>query len=216
MKKSTLTKFTPQRVLRYGNVDLCPLDGDTFVLQFLNTHSKRGTADAKNYLKNYDEFIVWCYEINLIDEDDYNILICEGYCYAHEAESILNKVLLAREMLYEIICCMINNEPLHPITLNDFNMLNDEANKHLRFEMTPDGFQNVWFNINEEMAFPLWRMMKCAIAFLTSGDIKLIKKCSCGNFFLDRTKNGIKQYCNPLTCGSIKRSKQYYQRMRVA
>jgi predicted RNA-binding Zn ribbon-like protein len=210
MTKTSLTRFVPMRISRYGTTDLCPIEGDTPVLQFLNTHRYRGTARAKNYLNNYDDFITWCYEVGLVDQDGYNILDAESNCYVHEAESIVNRVIMAREMLYELICCIQNDEPVHPITIGDFNSFNDEANKHLGFAMTAYGFRAVWRDTDEEMAFPLWKIIKYAGEFLASGDVGLIKKCHCGNLYLDKTKNKTRRYCNPLTCGSASRSRQYY------
>jgi predicted RNA-binding Zn ribbon-like protein len=212
MTKTSLTRFIPQRILRYGNTDLCTLDGDIPVLQFLNTHRYRGSAQAKNYLNTYDDFITWCYEIRLIDQDAYNILELEGYCYADEALGIINQVIVAREMLHELIYCIVNDEPIHPVVTDEFNSINNEANKHLCFAATAYGLREVWHNVDEEMAFPLWRIMKYAAVFLTSGDIKFIKKCRCGSLYLDKTKNNSRRYCNPLTCGSAYRSKQYYQK----
>jgi predicted RNA-binding Zn ribbon-like protein len=215
MIKTSLTRFMPDRILRYGNVDLCPLDGDIPLLQFLNTFRYRGTAHAKNYLKTYDDFITWCYEIRLIDQDAYNTLDLEGHCYQHEAAGIVNQVIVTREMLYELVYCMTHDEPVHPITIGDLNAIYDEANKHLCLAITAYGLQEVWNNADEELAFPLWQIIKLAVHFLTSGDVKFIKKCRCGSLYLDKTKNSNRRYCNPLTCGSACRSKQYYQRKRL-
>ncbi len=202
----------PKRIGRYGTTDLCPIEGDIPVLQFINTHKNRGTAQAKNYLKNYDDFITWCYEVQLVDQDDYNILEAESYCFVQMATGIVNQMILAREMLHELIYCIMRDEPVHPITLSDFNSFNEAANKHLSFEMTAYGLREVWINIEEEMAYPLWKLIKDAATFLTSADLRFIKRCHCGNLYLDKTKNKIRRYCNPLTCGSALRSKQYYLR----
>jgi predicted RNA-binding Zn ribbon-like protein len=202
--------------LRYGTTDLCPIDGDIPVLQFLNTHKNRGTAHAKNYLKTYDDFITWCYEVRLVDQDAYNILEAESYCYVDEAAGIVNQVIAARETLYELVYCIMNDEPVHPVTINEFNSLNDEADKHVCFAMTAYGLREVWSNIAGEMAFPLWRIVKYAGEFLISGDVKFIKKCHCGNLYPDKTKNKTRRYCNPLTCGTAFRSKQYYLCRRKA
>ena len=212
MTKTNLTRFMPQRILRYGNTDLCPLDGDIPVLQFLNTHRYRGSARAENYLNTYDDFITWCYEIRLIDQDVYNVLELESYCYVSEAVSIVNQVIVIREMLYELIYCIVNDEQVHPIVIDEFNAINDEANKHLCFAITAYGLREVWRNVHEEMAYPLWRIIKCAGQFLISEDVKFIKKCRCGSLYLDKTKNSNRRYCNPFTCGSACRSKQYYKR----
>ena len=212
MTKTSLTRFIPQRILRYGPTDLCPLDGDIPALQLLNTCRNRDTANTKNYINTYEDFLTWCYEIRLIDQDTHNLLEIEGNCYVQEAAGIVNQIILTREMLYDLICSIRYDEPVHHRVVEEFNAINDEANKHLRFAMTGYGLRKVWRNVDEEMAFPLWLIIKHTGDFLMSEDVKFIKKCHCGSFYLDKTKNHNRRYCNPLTCGSARRSTKYYQR----
>jgi len=210
MTNNNLTRFVPQRIV-YGageNFDYCPLDGDIPLLQFINTHTKRGTREAKNYLKTYQDFLTWSYEIRLIGEDTFDTLELEAYCYQHEAGSLLNQVLVARENLCELVYCIMHDEPVPPAVMDELNAGSDEANKHVCYAMTPYGLTEGWRDPQEELAFPLWVVIKKAIRFLTSTDVQYIKKCHCGNLYLDTTKSRNRRYCNPLTCGSIRRSKQ--------
>lgn len=211
MTKINLTRYQPQRIQYAGQKDLCPLNGDIPVLQFINTMRDRGGKQTKEYLNSYDDFLTWCYEIKIIDLDEYNILDLEQYCYQHEAASILNRVILAREMLNELIHCLITDVPVHKQTIEHFNLINNEANSHLRFEFTSYGLQEIWFKTTEEMAAPLWIIIKQAGDFFQSGDIKYIKKCRCGSLFLDKTKNSKRQWCNPLNCGNTYRCKKHYR-----
>ncbi|MDB5149734.1 MAG: zinc finger protein [Mucilaginibacter sp.] len=215
MTNNNLTRFVPQRIMYAAgeNFDYCPLDGDIPLLQFINTHTKRGTLQAKNYLKTYRDFLTWSYETRLIGEDTFDILELEAYCYRHEADGIINRVLIVRENLYELVYCFMHDEPVSPAVTDELNAENDDANKHVCYAMTPNGLAKEWRDPQEELAFPLWIVIKKAIRFLTSKDIQHIKKCHCGNLYLDTTKNRNRRYCNPLTCGSIRRSKQYLERI---
>jgi hypothetical protein len=208
--KAQFNRFKPYRIEPYGITDLCPLEGDIPVLQFINTFSRRGTAQAKNYLKNYGDFLTWCYETRIINQDEYNILDLEIYCYEHEAAGIFNRVLLVREMLNELIHCLMTDSPVHSIVLEDFNLIMNEANSHLRFEMFEGGLLEVWHKTEEEIAAPLWRIIKWAGLLLQSADVKNIKQCKCGSLFIDKSRNKKRQWCNPLTCGRISRAKRYY------
>lgn len=89
----------PRRIVRYGARDLCPLEGDTPVLQFINTLRDRDSGQLKEYLENYGYFLTWSYEIGLIDWDAYNILELEAYCYEHEAKQIATWTQLTSEVL---------------------------------------------------------------------------------------------------------------------
>lgn len=209
MNKINLIRYRPQRIQYAGTVDLCPLDGNIPVLQFINTMRNRGGKQTKEYLNSYNDFLTWCYEIKIIDQDEYNILDLEQYCYHHEATGILNRVIMAREMLNELIHCLITDVPVHEQVIEHFNLITNEANNHLRFEITPYGLQEMWFRTNEEMAAPLWVIIKQAGDLLQSADMQCIKKCQCGSLFLDKTKNSKKRWCNPLTCAASNRAGKY-------
>lgn len=215
MTNNNLTRFMPQRIMYAAgeNFDYCPLDGDIPLLQFINTHAKRGTLAARNYFKTYQDFLTWSYEIRLIGEDTFDTLELEAYCYANEAANILNKAIVARENLCELVYCIMHDEPVPPAVIDELNTCSDDANKHVYYAMTPYGLMEGWRDPQEELAFPLWIITKKAIRFLTSTDVRFIKKCHCGNLYLDTTKSRNRRYCNPLTCGSIRRSKQYFERI---
>jgi predicted RNA-binding Zn ribbon-like protein len=215
MTNNNLNRFVPARITRAGkDFDYCPLDGDIPLLQFINTHSKRGTLQAKDYLTSYKEFLIWSHEIRLIDEETCDILELEAYCYEREAAGILNKAIIARGNFYLLIDHIMYDEPVPAAIIDELNAANDEANKHISYAMTPYGLMEGWRSPQEELAFPLWIITKSALKFLTSAEVKYIKRCHCGHFYLDTTKNRNRRYCNPLTCGKIRRSKKYLERLR--
>jgi len=214
MTNHNLNRFIPPRILRYDpNFDYCPLDGDVPLLQFINTFSKRGTLQAKNYLNTYDDLLTWSYEVRLIEEDTYNILELESRCYVKEAASLVNRAILMRGNLFLLVDCLMHDEPVGDGIIEELNEANDEANKHVRYAMTPYGLMEGWRNPQEELAFPLWLLTKSALSFLTSPMVKYIKKCHCGHLYLDTTKGRNRRYCNPITCGKVRRSKKYLEKL---
>ena len=217
MPNNNLTRFAPQRFLRAGkDFDYCPLDGDIPLLQFVNTQSKRNTLRAKNYLYHYTEFLKWSYEIKMIDEETYDSLELEARCYEKDVAGLLNQVLIVRSNFYLLLDCILHDEPVPPGVMSELNDANDAAGKHVKYAMTPHGLREVWHNTHEELAFPLWAITKNAVQFLATDAIKCIKQCTCGDLYLDTTKNHNRRYCNPVTCGNIQRSKKYLERLARA
>jgi predicted RNA-binding Zn ribbon-like protein len=207
--KARLTQAR-QRKLQFQN-NVSPLDGGTPALNFVNTLKNKGSDNPKDYLTNYEDFVYWCCQAGVISYDYYRHLSLEGYCYAQEAKSVFEQVVTARFILYELFLSVVKNEPADEIFVRQFNSLTETASKYLRYESTSTGLQQVWFNIDEEIAAPLWIIVRSAAGLLVLGDPKKIKQCkTCGSMFLDRTKNGKRRWCNPVTCGKLLRNKLYY------
>jgi predicted RNA-binding Zn ribbon-like protein len=204
-----LTQARERKILFQNNVS--PLNGGTPALNFVNTLKNKGGDNSKDYLTNYEDFVYWCYQAGVISYDYYHQLSLEGYCYAHEAKGVFEQVLTTRLLLRELFLSVIKKEPADEIFMRQFNSMTETASKYLRYVSTPTGLRQVWVNIDEEIAAPLWMIVRSAAGLLVLGDPKKIKQCkTCGSIFLDRTKNGIRRWCNPATCGKLLKNKLYY------
>src|ERR1700744_1133659 len=137
MNKTQLRRYKPERLPRHEpQKNRVPLDGDVPVLQFLNTCQNRGQRGAKDYFENYGDFLDWCLEINIVDQEEYNALEFECYCNIMlEADRVFEQVIKAREMLYELVSCLLRGKEVHPQLINRFNAVVNEANKFLHFEL---------------------------------------------------------------------------------
>jgi predicted RNA-binding Zn ribbon-like protein len=215
MYKDKCTRVMENRAEQYENRERCPLDGDIPVLQFVNTKKYRGTPQEKDYLKNYDDFLNWAYDSKVIEQAAFKKLCFESYCEVTYASKIFDQVISMRESLYALIICLMEEIAPYHQQLNLFNLVNDEANKHRRLDMNGDGMWEVWIKPEEEIAFPLWKIVKQATQFLMLVNGKQVKKCGCGNLFPDRSKNNTRRWCKRLTCGSRYWSKEYSQRKKV-
>jgi predicted RNA-binding Zn ribbon-like protein len=197
----------------FKNMTPFPTEGDVPVLQFINTKTSRYTPEAKDRLKNYQFFVRWAFDFKIISEKIYEELSLEGYSNEREAAVIFNKAMGIRDSLYELIISFMVGMPASPQELNLFNNVNNEANRHLCFAMTELGPKEVWINTTEQIAFPLWRIVKRAGELITSAEIFQIKKCPCGNLFLDRSKRNDRNWCKR-ACGKSYWSKEYYRRKK--
>jgi predicted RNA-binding Zn ribbon-like protein len=207
------TGFLKGRREMYENREKCPPDGDVPVLQFVNTLHRRAT-DRKDYLKNYDCFLDWAYDAGIVEDAVYNTLAFESYSYWPEAEIIFERVKSFRECFRDLVICLMEGIAPYPQLVNNFNMYFEEVKQHLSLNMNGYGMYEIWVDTHEQIAFPLWRLIKDARDFLMTTDGQFIKKCNCGNLFIDRSKNGKRRWCNRATCGSMHWSKVYYRKMK--
>ncbi len=215
MYKSLKDRYNPERTWPGNSADPCPLDGDIPVLQFVNTCRNRGGINRKDYLKDYEDFLCWCCDVKLIDLEEFNGLDFERYCNEHDANIVWQRTIRLRETIHEFITCIMCGKKIHADSIAYFNELISEANAHLRFEVTENALQVMWFNTYEELAAPLWCLVKRAALLFQLTDFKKVKKCRCGNWYLDTTKSKNRRWCNPLTCGNPVRSKKYYLKKKI-
>jgi predicted RNA-binding Zn ribbon-like protein len=192
-------------------------DGGSPALNFINTCRKTRKGGYTDLLTDYSAFLNWCEETKLIDWDTYLTLDGEQRCYVKEAEMIWCTVKSARECLDELFNSLINGDEVHPLLLERFNTWTVAIRPHLRYATGPKGVALYWHNIDEEMNLPFWLIIAAACELLDSGDWREIKKCPvCGSLFIDRSRRGNRTWCNPNTCGSLKKSKKYFLLKKAA
>lgn len=212
--KDKYTSFVESRREIYENRDKCPLEGDVAALQFINTLHRRET-DRKEYLTSYDHFIDWAYDAGVVDEQVYQSLCAESYCYYAEAASVFKQVISFRECLRDLVICLQQGVAPYAEQVGQFNRYYDEVKTHRGLVMNGYGMYETWINVHQEIAFPLWKLIRHAAEFLAVADESVIKKCTCGNLFIDRSKTNNRRWCNALTCGKAHWSRAYYSRKKA-
>ena len=215
MYKSLKNRYKPERPWKSDKVTPFPFEGDIPFLQFINTYRNRGTSNWVEQIETYDVFLDWCQEFKIIEPDEQNTLSLEGYCYADEANFVRLRAIKLREAVCEFIDSPLRGREINEDAVAFFNGTLAEANAHLRFELNGDNLEVTWFDTVEQLAAPLWILTKQAETLMLSANFKDIKKCHCGKFYLDTTRNKTRRWCNPLVCGNAVRTKNYKERKRL-
>jgi len=214
MYNITIKGYKPVRYLPETLEDPCPVVGDVPVLQFINTVKNRNGINRKDYLKCYQDFLNLCHDAGLIGLDDYHVLDFEAHCYVAEAKQRFNTMINIREVLYDIVYCLFKGKDIHEASIGCLNRLISEANACRQLVITANGIEKAWINAEEEIARPLWLMALKAEELLQNNGLKNIRRCYCGNFYIDSTKNGKRRWCNPQICGNAARKKAYRERKK--
>lgn len=209
MYNTTIKGYTPVRYLSETFYDPCPIVGDIPVLQFVNTVKNGDGNGRKDYLKCYQDFLNLCHDIGLIGLDDYHVLDFEAHCYVAEAKQRFHTMINLREILYDIVYCLFKGKDIHEASVNYLNGLIGEANARRHLVVTANGIEKAWIDADEEIARPLWLMVLKAEELLQNNGLKNIRRCYCGNFYIDATKNRSRRWCNSKSCGNAARKRTY-------
>lgn len=194
-----------------------PLDGGALCFHFINTVNAWRGINLHEYLGSYEEVIAWCRKVNILDEAQRITLL--RYAAQHETAALaaLQKLKRTRETLYQFFSVIAENDgiTLAPSLLEKFNKALTNALSRLQFEKTDAGIKASLKHDDTDLMAPLWPVMKSAYDILTNEEHVRIKECAtCGWIFLDQTKNNKKRWCSPLSCGTMDKSKRYYQKKK--
>jgi len=72
-----------------------------------------------------------------------------------------------------------------------------------------------WPRAAEALESPLWSVAWSAARLLASDEAKRIRRCGgidCGWFYVDRSRNGLRRWCEMETCGTVMKSRRRAER----
>jgi predicted RNA-binding Zn ribbon-like protein len=194
-----------------------PLDGGLLCLDFVNTVQTRKKKPSHEYLSAYATFLDWCIKVEVVSEEEKQELALLSEASPRNTEEAFQHILQVRDTFYSFFSQKAAGTNVDYPTLNSFNTLVSKAMSHIGFANDKDGLKQVWLNGGDDLASPLWKVIKSAYDILTSPDARYIKECSaCGWLFLDRTRSHTRRWCNPLECGSTDKAIRYYYKRKAA
>jgi predicted RNA-binding Zn ribbon-like protein len=199
------------------------LVGGDLSLDFVNTVGGRipagdgstGSQVVADKLAGYADLVAWGRHAESVSEADARRLARLGERRPGEAATVLRRALAFREALHRTLrALMLGRRP----EAKDLSVLNAEiAAARGREVLVParDGLSWEWPDAGERLDSPLWPVGRAAAALLTSGDLSRLRQCGgeqCGWLFLDRSRNGSRQWCTMEDCGNVSKVRRFRQR----
>jgi predicted RNA-binding Zn ribbon-like protein len=141
-----------------------------------------------------------------------------------EAETAYQAALEARQVLQRLLTSIAEGKPAGD-ELNDFNRLLVRALEHMRVVPAPRGrggsrqLRLGWENQETRLDAVLWPVLWSAASLIFSDEASLIRVCGgadCGWMYVDRSRNGLRRWCQMETCGTREKSRRRYERIRSA
>ena len=194
-------------------INLLKLDGGWLCLDFINTVGNRKTETYIEYLASYDDLLHWCERVEMLTRKQIMALRSLATKEALKAGKSWIKVLEARETLYNLILSLVKQEPPAKINVAAYNKLLSHSLKNLQLNFSHSQKPKMEWRAKNDLELPLYPIIKSVYDLLTSNLIHKVKECfACGWLYLDRSKNNSRRWCNMQTCGSLNKSRNFYQR----
>jgi predicted RNA-binding Zn ribbon-like protein len=185
-------------------------------LDFANTLDYRYDPDRLiDLLPSYERFLAFCRQSGVISAAQMRKLL-DGLSQS-ESQCILKEVIEFREALYFLILSAVHDRRPDESHLRALNGFLSEAWAVDEIVWHKRRFVRSLRDVTERPDGPLRHVVDSAVALITSSDIYGVRECSektCRWFFLDRSRNHSRRWCDMQLCGNRSKAKRFDTRTR--
>jgi len=187
-------------------------------LDFVNTLDNRAIpGHALELLENYSALTEWALQAGLISARERRALLSFANSHPAQAQLVLRSAVQLRECLYRAFLRVVNDQPPAPADLALLGAYVASSYSHLRLLPHDNIFRLDWSVCAQRLDSVLWPVVKSAAELLTSEDLKRVRQCdvsTCRWFFVDRSKNHSRRWCDMKICGNRVKARKFYGRNR--
>ena len=178
-----------------------PIGGDV-ALNFCNTAAGWGEADPKEYLRGYDELVVWTRIAGLVEPERAERLRAQAAEAPRAAAAVLRRALRLRDAVYKTA-----------VGRPAWEVVAEEAERAARAaRLTPGGWE-----LPERLDLPVVAVARASADFLLRTPPSAVHACPgerCGWLFLDPL--GRRRWCSMSTCGNRAKQRRHAERISGA
>jgi predicted RNA-binding Zn ribbon-like protein len=162
-------------------------------------------------LLDYDRFVAWAVGAEVVPRAMAARLRRAAHRRPAAARAALLAVHDAREVLQRVLARRAAGERPAGRDLAALNALLSEALSHLELAPARSGAELAWRGLDVELEAPLWPVVWAAARLLASEEAGRIRVCGgkdCGWMYVDRSRNGLRRWCEMGTCGTREKNRR--------
>jgi predicted RNA-binding Zn ribbon-like protein len=171
----------------------------------VNTADWTDRGIGNDELTDYTELVEWAEGAGAITADIARALRAAADAHPSQAAAALDAARRLRATIRDVFGAVVVGESPD---LGDLNAALVEALAHRRLG---DGGRWVWQGAERNLESPLWPVALAAATLLTSAEVGKLRVCAkadCGWMFVDRSRNGLRRWCQMATCGTAEKSRR--------
>lgn len=193
--------LSPEKPLKF-------VGGDPSV-DFVNTVDWTSRGLDHDRIPDYARLTRWAEEAGVITGAVGDRLRRAAASRPREAATAYAAATWLRWVLQRLFTGVAANES-PGVALEEFNDLLADTLGHLRLGAAASRRHGrritwEWSGMGEDLASPLWPVVRGAAELLASDEIGRIRVCDapeCGWLYVDRSRNGLRRWCQMETCGT--------------
>ncbi len=194
-------------------------------LDFINTVDWTARGLEKDRLVDYNRLVEWAEGAGIITVAGGRRLRRLAAAQPRNAADAYGAARRVRWVLQRLFSAVVRGERLGR-TLDHFNGLLRHAYRRLRLvpaagseRRRPGRLEWAWQGRAESLDSLLWPVLRSASDLLTSEEADCVSACEgpdCGWMFVDRSRNGLRRWCEMKICGTREKSRRRAQRRATA
>lgn len=187
-------------------------------LDFINTVDHRfDPAQQVELLTSYRDLADWAAQAGAIRPTQRASLLRLAKDRPQAAQAALGNAIHLRECLYRLVTNLLEKRRPAEGDLRIFSGYLGEALSYRQLRAVPGGYRLQWSDDHLRLESIVWSIVSSASGLLTSGDSQLIRRCdaeTCYWFFLDRSKNHTRRWCDMKVCGNRAKARKFYRQQK--
>lgn len=196
--------------------------GGSLALDFVNTVNWTERGLERELLTGYEALVEWGVLAGVLPGESGERLRKGARLDPEGAARALARAYELRELLQRLFAAVAEGPVSELEVLDRFDGALAEA--RARRYLVPvaagseaRGLEWRWRGLGEDLGSILWPVLEMAAELLVSPEVARLHLCAgedCGWFFVDRSRNGLRRWCEMRTCGSVVKARRYYRRTR--
>ena len=193
-----------------------PFVAGSLCLDLANTTGARASAAPRERLTSYHDLLVWSERAGVLDPKAARRLRAAAVDREDDATRVLTRVRTLREELYQLFLRIAEGRHVNATQVARLGRRWRAARSRQELVAGEGKFELRLVASADDVDLMLWPIVMSAVELLTSDRVGLVRRCAeCDWLFLDESKNGSRRWCK-LTCGNRARSRERYERTRLA
>jgi predicted RNA-binding Zn ribbon-like protein len=180
-------------------------------IDLVNTIDWTSRGPESERLSDYERIARWAEGADVIPPRLGASLRRRAQAQPREAEAAHRAVLRARQVLQRLFSEIAKGETSSG-AVEDFNRLLGPAVDHLRVVGSGKSrLQLGWDDQDRPLTSLLWPVLWSAAKLVTSDEASRIRICGsrdCGWMFVDRSRNGLRRWCQMEVCGTMEKTRR--------
>ena len=184
----------------------------------LNTADWPAGGPALDRLASYERLLRWAEEVGVVSPASSGRLRKRAAAEPSAAERSLERCRELRRTLHRSVVALVSGRGLAP-ALDRLTPFVHEALAHLVLEAdrSGSGIRAGWPGLDNALDGPLWPVVWDAVQLFLSPESARLRVCGgqdCGWVYVDRSRNGLRRWCEMETCGTTAKNRRRGRRPR--
>lgn len=186
-------------------------------IDLVNTVDWTSRGPESDRLVDYERLTQWAEGAGVVRPRTAERLRAVARERPNKAAAAHEKALRARWVLHQLFAAVVAGDPLDDV-LERFNKLLASAYERLQLAPLDDTERLAgrplrwhWRGGGDKLDAVLWPVLRAAAELLASNEAGRVRVCGgadCGWLYVDRSRNGLRRWCQMETCGTREKSRR--------